>query len=71
MKLQGQGIQIGTRRIDLLFYADDLALLAPTRHDLQRQLEITEEWLTECKLEMNLEKSEYIIIGDQRGWSHH
>ena len=65
MRQQGNGIQIGLRRIDLLFYADDLALIAPTRHDLQKQLEIAEEWLNECKLEMNFNKSEYIVVGTQ------
>ena len=50
MRQEGRRIQIGPRGIDLLFYADDLALLAPTRHALQQQLQITEEWLTECNL---------------------
>ena len=34
MKTRGRGIQIGTRRVDLLFYADDLALIAASRADL-------------------------------------
>ena len=47
LKTRGKGIIIGTRRIDALFYADDLALIAATRADLQKQLEIVEEWLNE------------------------
>ena len=58
---------MGTRRIDALFYADDLALIASSRADLQRQLEITEEWLTECNMEMNVLKTEYLVLGDGTG----
>ena len=58
---------MGTRRIDALFYADDLALIASSRADLQRQLEITEEWLAECSMEMNVSKTEYLVIGDGIG----
>ena len=67
MKTQGKGINIDARRIDLLFYADDLALIAATRADLQQQLQITEEWLRECKLEMNIAKTEYIVLGGKAG----
>ena len=47
MKREGKGIQIGLRRIDILFYADDLALIASSRANLQRQLQTMEEWLNE------------------------
>ena len=42
MKNQGKGIKIGVIRVDALFYADDLALIAANRTDMQRQLEIVE-----------------------------
>ena len=67
MKTHGRGIQIGLRRIDLLFYADDLALIAASRADLQHQFQIMERWLQTCNLQINLAKTEYIVIGGNIG----
>ena len=67
MKRQGKGITIGLRRIDVLFYADDLALIAATRAELQQQLQIMEDWLQECNLEMNVSKTEYVILNGKQG----
>ena len=67
MRTQGRGIQIGLKRIDLLFYADDLALVAASRADLQHQFQIMERWLQTCNLQINLTKTEYIVIGGNTG----
>ena len=67
MKRQGKGITIGLRRIDVLFYADDLALIAATRAERQQQLQIMEDWLQECNLEMNVSKTEYVILNGKQG----
>ena len=67
MKRQGKGITIGLRRIDVLFYADDLALIAATRAELQQQLQTMEDWLQECNLEMNVSKTEYVILNGKQG----
>ena len=63
MHAEGKGVYIGNRRIDWLFYADDLALIAENAQDLQRQLRIMEKWILEWNLEVNVEKTEYIAIG--------
>ena len=34
---------------------------------MQRQLETVEQWLTECNLTMNTEKTEYIVVGGDAG----
>ena len=36
LKKRGQGVDIGGRRVQMLLYADDIALLAETPDDLQR-----------------------------------
>ena len=67
LRAEGQGITIGSRRIDALFYADDLALIASSRNALQKQLYLVEKWLQDCKMEMNADKTEYLVTGEQGG----
>jgi hypothetical protein len=57
------GIKIGDKRIPALMYADDIILIAPTRRSLQALCNITEEWAFKYGLELNTEKTEYIVFG--------
>lgn len=63
MQAEGKGVWIGNRRIDCLFYADDLVLIAENEQALQQQLRIMESWAREWNLEVNVDKTEYMVIG--------
>ena len=49
------------QRIAILLYADDIILLAPTPGQLQHLCRITEEWLDEYELRINMSKSELVV----------
>jgi hypothetical protein len=57
---------VGDERIQCLLYADDLVLMSNTNGGLQRLLYQTNKWAAEYQLEINTEKTEYIIFGPER-----
>jgi hypothetical protein len=66
-RIKGQeGISFNGIEINVLFYADDLILLADRKQDLQNLIKITEQWTADFDLTMNLDKCEYIILNEQQ-----
>ena len=61
----GIGCHIGSVSTAVLMYADDIALLAPTRSAMQRLLDICQRFGLEHNLSFNPEKSECIIFGSK------
>jgi len=61
-KRQEGGTTIGNKRIFTLAYADDLAMLAETRKEMERMLTSLENYLDKKKLELNSEKSKILIF---------
>ena len=59
---QFQGVNIGNVNIKTLLYADDLAILAETREDLQVGLDILYDYCNRWKLVINTEKTSIIIF---------
>ena len=41
---KGIGVSVGSRRVRLLLYADDIVLLAETSKDLQKMLDVVTEY---------------------------
>ena len=58
------GCFIGNKCSSVLIYADDIALLTPTRNAMQKLLKICEEFGKDYCLNYNPDKSETIIFGN-------
>jgi len=54
------GIQIDDSFLNILLYADDIALIAPNEESLQRMLNVVTEWCEEWKLDINPIKSNVV-----------
>ena len=59
----GIGCYVGDVCAAILMYADDIALLAPSRTAMQKLLDICDDFGGEFQLEFNPDKSESIIFG--------
>ena len=65
LKKRGQGVDIGGRRVQMLLYADDIALLAETPDDLQRMFDVVSEYSRKWRFKVNPKKgkSEVMVFG--------
>ena len=54
IKNLGLGISIGNRKIPILLYADDIALLAENESDLQKLLNKLHKWCKKWQLQLNI-----------------
>ena len=57
-----EGCFLGSTRCNVLTYADDIVLIAPSASGLQKLVGIIEESVKKHKLRINIEKSKYIIF---------
>ena len=55
-------VSLGTHKLSLLLFADDIALVASTPQDLQTLLSLIDDYLQMKKLRLNVEKSEVVIF---------
>ena len=62
----GHSPRLGTTKVPLLFYADDVVLLSRTRVGLKRLLKCFAEFCTFNSLELNYEKSKILVFS--RPW---
>ena len=60
----GFGCYVGDVCASILMYADDIALLAPTRYAMQKLLDICSNFGIEFSLSFNADKSESVFFGD-------
>lgn len=65
-RLPQHGVQCGTKLVQLLLYADDLALLSATPDGLQQQLHVLSSFCEDKGLEVNLSKTEIVVFGRRR-----
>ena len=61
-------VSLGTQKLSLLLFADDIALVANKPQDLQTLLNLIEEYLHIKKLRLSTEKSEVVIFKKKEGW---
>ena len=59
---QNEGCFLGSSRCNILAYADDIILIAPSAGGLQKLVSVIEESIKKHKLCINIEKSKYIIF---------
>ncbi len=57
LKLSGLGVQIDNNLISVLAYADDLVLVAESEADLQRLINILQNWCFKWRLCVNVDKT--------------
>ena len=56
----GLGIAIGDRKVPILLYADNIAILAENEENLQIMLNQPNEWCEKWQLTINNEKSQVV-----------
>jgi hypothetical protein len=60
LKAQGHGVSLGTEKIPILMYADDIVLLSESEQDLQKQLDYVATWCRNWRLVINSKKSQVV-----------
>eukprot|EP00775_Hariotina_reticulata_P010235 gene10235-biopygen12166 len=65
-KLPGVGVELGGKILQMLLYADDLALLAATKHQLQHMLRVLADFCDEYDLEVNVSKCTVVVFGKRK-----
>jgi hypothetical protein len=57
-----KGIDLGTLKLFLLLYADDIAIISETKEDLQNGLNILKDYCDEWKLKLNVNKTKIMVF---------
>ena len=66
LKNSGYGCHIGNTFCGAMGYADDIVLLAPSRHSMQSLLGICEQFSEEFQIKFNASKSKHIFMSKQK-----
>jgi hypothetical protein len=66
LKNKGVGCHVGQMFLGALAYADDIILLAPTRHALQCMLSVARSYSAEYNINFNPNKSKLIVFSDDK-----
>jgi hypothetical protein len=61
-KLPEAGVTMGDKLVQMLLYADDMALLAPTAEILQQQLDLLHQFCVAREMEVNVSKTEIVVF---------
>ena len=61
-KRQEGGITIGNKRVYALAYADDLAIIAETKEEMERMIKYLNKYFKDQELEVNAEKSKIVVF---------
>ena len=62
----GKGVRFGNSRISMLFFADDIVLLAESREDLEAMLQVVFEYSLKWRLKFNYDKCNVIRFDNQQ-----
>ena len=60
IKQTGYGVDIGDRKVNILMFADDIALMADSEAQLQEMLNVVESWSKRWRLLINPDKSKIV-----------
>ena len=58
----GKGVKWGNIRISLLYFADDIVLLADSKQDLEEMLQLVYEYSLKWRLKFNLDKCNVVVF---------
>lgn len=59
----GEGVELGGRLLRMLLYADDMVLLSPNLHGLQRMLDVLHMFCADTHMKVNVDKTEVVVFG--------
>mgnify|MGYP001552726694 CR=1 FL=1 len=62
----GNGLEIGNNKLSILVYADDVVLMADTKVELQRMLDVLYQWCCKWRLAINTTKTKIIHFRNKR-----
>ena len=63
----GKGVQLGNGRVSILFFADDIVLLAESKEDLEEMLQAVFAYSLKWRLKFNYDKCNVIRFDNQKG----
>ena len=66
LKALNKGVQIDNYNISLLLYADDIALISSSEHDMQDMLNQVDSWCRKWRLRINSQKSKIVHFRKNR-----
>ena len=56
------GVKVGERRVPILLYADDVAIISETETDMQAMLNVVREWCNKWNMSVNLTKTKAMHV---------
>ena len=60
------GVQVGTEKVALLLYADDIVLLSDSEEGLQNMLDKLYEWCSKWKMSLNIDKTKTVDFRNKK-----
>ena len=63
---KSSGVVLGDTAVKILLYADDIVLISTSTDDLQKQLNIVEDWCRKWQTSININKSKIVHFRRQR-----
>lgn len=56
----GKGVRYGEERLSVVFYADDLLIMAENESDLQEMLDTLHDWCCKWQMKINADKTKIV-----------
>jgi hypothetical protein len=66
MKRRGLGVEEGGVWVGVLLYADDMALMARSREELQQMMEVVVQYSQQWRFRLNAAKTKVMVVGEKK-----
>ena len=63
LRRAGYGVNLSDQELHALLYADDVVILAKSKEDLQKMIDVVEKYCREWHMVLNLGKSKVMVVG--------